>query len=287
MTGSSKSGPEGRRSFSGCAALKLQSCSKIRKTPRSAGILPAVPRASRPRIRRAKTHADRRRDEAAQDKMIMSEVVEKPATENSTPNPRAAPSVDVYAVYGVEPEIQAYAMAKVLALGALHERVAAGNQPAEGREISKHLLLPVRPPLHRRSGAYRAGYRTPVDSGGHRRCRRAALGRAGTLHPLSGFQKERLLHPRLRRCTCGGGRPARPGISEELYRRTVDSLFAEYESLSESMFRLPGRYHAQAGGDEAGSLRPHACGRAPSTSRATCCRWRPIPHWEKSSTRAL
>ena len=38
-----------RRSFSSRAALKLQSCSKIQKLPRSAGILPAVPRASRPR----------------------------------------------------------------------------------------------------------------------------------------------------------------------------------------------------------------------------------------------
>ena len=44
--------------------------------------------------------------------MIMSGVVEKPATENSNSEPAPAPSVEVYAVYGVEPEIQAYAMAK-------------------------------------------------------------------------------------------------------------------------------------------------------------------------------
>ena len=46
--------------------------------------------------------------------MLMSEVVEKPASEsaNLEPSPSAAPTVEVYAVYGVEPEIQAYAMAK-------------------------------------------------------------------------------------------------------------------------------------------------------------------------------
>ena len=44
--------------------------------------------------------------------MLMSEVVDKVAPENSNSEPAAAPSVEVYAIYGVEPEIQAYAMAK-------------------------------------------------------------------------------------------------------------------------------------------------------------------------------
>src|SRR5713226_6787913 len=43
--------------------------------------------------------------------MLMSEVAEKTASENLAPE-ATAPAVDVYAVYGVEPEIQAYAMAK-------------------------------------------------------------------------------------------------------------------------------------------------------------------------------
>src|SRR6267154_5461935 len=43
--------------------------------------------------------------------MPMSEVVDKPA-ESANSEPTATPSVEVYAVYGVEPEIQAYAMAK-------------------------------------------------------------------------------------------------------------------------------------------------------------------------------
>jgi hypothetical protein len=44
--------------------------------------------------------------------MLMSEGIETPVSENSNSVPRDAPSVEVYAVYGVEPEIQAYAMAK-------------------------------------------------------------------------------------------------------------------------------------------------------------------------------
>src|SRR6476661_2784982 len=46
--------------------------------------------------------------------MPMSEVVEKPAAEsaNLVSPSSAASAVEVYAVYGVEPEIQAYAMAK-------------------------------------------------------------------------------------------------------------------------------------------------------------------------------
>src|SRR5450432_1583792 len=46
--------------------------------------------------------------------MLMSEVVNKPVSEssNSGSDSSDTPSVEVYAVYGVEPEIQAYAMAK-------------------------------------------------------------------------------------------------------------------------------------------------------------------------------
>src|SRR5450631_1637788 len=46
--------------------------------------------------------------------MLMSEVVDKPASESAGTgsSSSASPSVEVYAVYGVEPEIQAYAMAK-------------------------------------------------------------------------------------------------------------------------------------------------------------------------------
>jgi hypothetical protein len=43
----------------------------------------------------------------------MSEVIAtEPTTPPPTPSPVPEPSVEVFAVYGVEPEIQAYAMAK-------------------------------------------------------------------------------------------------------------------------------------------------------------------------------
>jgi thymidylate synthase ThyX len=44
--------------------------------------------------------------------MLMSEVVDKPGAEASSSELPDTPAVEVYAVYGVEPEIQAYAMAK-------------------------------------------------------------------------------------------------------------------------------------------------------------------------------
>ena len=42
----------------------------------------------------------------------MSSEVSSPAPTNGSHGPSADPSVEVYAVYGAEPEIQAYAMAK-------------------------------------------------------------------------------------------------------------------------------------------------------------------------------
>ena len=85
---------------------------------------------------------------------------------------------------------------QVFALGAVHARVAGGNQRPESRKVPQHLLLPVRPSQHRRSGAHRLCHRAPVDSGRDRRRRRAALGRPGALDPLSGLPEERLLRSR-------------------------------------------------------------------------------------------
>src|SRR5580658_5261076 len=45
--------------------------------------------------------------------LTMSEVIStEPMTSHPAPTPASEPSVEVFAVYGVEPEIQAYAMAK-------------------------------------------------------------------------------------------------------------------------------------------------------------------------------
>ncbi len=94
---------------------------------------------------------------------------------------------------------------EVFPLGAFDEGVAARDQHAEGGEVPQHVLLPVRTPLDRRSGAHRAGDRAPVDSRRDRTGRRAALGRAGALDALSGLPQERILHARLRIATTKRG----------------------------------------------------------------------------------
>ena len=166
--------------------------------------------------------------------MPMPEVSDPPVSENEKPS---EPAVEVFAVYGAEPEIQAYAMAKYSRSAlSMKESLQRDQQPAR-RAVSQHLLLPVRTPLHRRPRAHCAGHRAPLHSRRHRGGRRAALGRPGALHPLSELQEERLLHARLRR---------RCDAAASFYRETVDALFAEYESLSDGMFRYLAEHHAQA-----------------------------------------
>ena len=187
--------------------------------------------------------------------MLMSEVVEKPVTEDSNPAPSDAPSVEVYAVYGVEPEIQAYAMAKYSRSALSMKESLRGDQPAEGGEVSQHLLLPVRPPLHRRFGAHRAGHRTSVDSGRHRGRRRAALGRSGAFHPLSGLQEERLLRPRVRREPCGSGRLARPNVCEGFLPSDGRFPVFRIRDIVRPHVSVPGQHYPETRGDEAGGLR--------------------------------
>ena len=57
---------------------------------------------------------------------------------------------------------------QVLPLGAFDEGVAGRAQRAEGGEVSQHLLLPVRPPLHCRSGPRCHGHRAALPAGRHR-----------------------------------------------------------------------------------------------------------------------
>ena len=66
-------------------------------------------------------------------------------------------------MYGVEPEIQAYAMAKLFALRAVDEGVAEGDQHAEGGEISQHFLFSVWAPFDCRPGAHCAGGRESLS----------------------------------------------------------------------------------------------------------------------------
>ena len=105
-----------------------------------------------------------------------------------------SPSTEVFAVYGVEPEIQAYAMAKYSRSSLSMKESLREISAQKAEKFLNTFLLSVWPPLDCRPGAHCAGRRAALDSRGDRTSRRAALGRAGALDPLSGLQKERLLH---------------------------------------------------------------------------------------------
>jgi len=124
------------------------------------------------------------------------------------------PSVEVFAVYGVEPEIQAYAMAKY-SRSSLSMRRAKGNYLAEGGKILNTSIFnmgTVRLPTLRTSRWLLNGF--PFSR--YRRSRRAALGRTGALDSLSGLQEERLLHSEL----------SSDASATSLYRETIACLFA-------------------------------------------------------------
>ena len=53
---------------------------------------------------------------------------------------------------------------------------------------------------------------------------------------------------------------ATTGGRAQLYRETLDSLFAEYEALSERMFLYLAEHHSEARRNEAGRLRAHVEG---------------------------
>jgi thymidylate synthase ThyX len=167
--------------------------------------------------------------------MLMSEVVDKPA---ETPNsePAAAPSVDVYAVYGVEPEIQAYAMAK-------YSRSALSMKESL-REISQQKAEKFLNTFY-----FQYGHRSIADLAHIA----LAIERLSILAAIAvadeqrwdgqerstryqDFKKSGYYTPDFGDARVVAGDLSAQESAKELYRRTVDSLFAEYESLSESMF---------------------------------------------------
>ena len=167
--------------------------------------------------------------------MLMSEVVDKPA---ETPNsePAAAPSVDVYAVYGVEPEIQAYAMAK-------YSRSALSMKESL-REISQQKAEKFLNTFY-----FQYGHRSIADLAHIA----LAIERLSILAAIAvadeqrwdgqerstryqDFKKSGYYTPDFGDARMVAGDPPAQESAKEFYRRTVDSLFTEYESLSESMF---------------------------------------------------
>ena len=100
----------------------------------------------------------------------MPEVTKTPSTNGNHASPET-PAVEVFAVYGVEPEIQAYAMAKYSrsSLSMKESLKEISQQKAE--KFPQHVLLSVWTSFHRRSGACGSRHREAVDFGRHFRRR--------------------------------------------------------------------------------------------------------------------
>src|SRR6266705_5358562 len=157
--------------------------------------------------------------------MLMSEVVEKPASESSNSASSDAPSVEVYAVYGVEPEIQAYAMAK-------YSRSALSMQEAL-KEINQQKAEKFLNTFY-----FQYGHRSIADLA-HIALAIERLSILGAIAVADeqrwdgqerstryqDFQKSGYYTPDF------GNEQAR-----NLYRDTVEGLFSVYEALSERMW---------------------------------------------------
>jgi len=152
----------------------------------------------------------------------MTEVT-NPAEIPSTPD---APSVDVYAVYGVEPEIQAYAMAK-------YSRSALSMKESL-KEISTQKAEKFLNTFY-----FQYGHRSIADLAHIA----LAIERLSILAAITVADEQRW--DGQERSTryqdfkkSGYFTPAFPDQSDlRLYTQAVDGLFTEYESLSERMFR--------------------------------------------------
>jgi thymidylate synthase ThyX len=162
--------------------------------------------------------------------MLMSEVVDKTLSENENAKPvtdsSSAPSVEVYAVYGVEPEIQAYAMAK-------YSRSALSMKESL-REISTQKAEKFLNTFY-----FQYGHRSIADLAHIA----LAIERLSILAAIAVADEQRW---------DGQERSTRyqdfkksgyylPDFGEDhaarnLYRSTIDSLFTEYEALSDRMF---------------------------------------------------
>src|SRR5713226_9026700 len=148
----------------------------------------------------------------------------EPAIKNGSP--AATPSVEVYAVYGAEPEVQAYAMAKY-SRSSLSMKESLKEISAQKAEKFLNTFY------------FQYGHRSIADLAHIA----VAIERLSILAAIAVADEQRW---------DGQERSTRyqdfkksgyftPDFGEaqarQLYRETVGSLFAEYESLSESMFR--------------------------------------------------
>src|SRR5256884_1216018 len=157
----------------------------------------------------------------------MPEVVEAVSSAQNADSSGKTPTVEVYAVYGVEPEIQAYAMAK-------YSRSALSMKESL-KEISQQKAEKFLNTFY-----FQYGHRSIADLAHIA----LAIERLSILAAIAVADEQRW---------DGQERSTRyqdfkksgyytPDFSADrqartLYREAIDSLFAEYESLSEQMFR--------------------------------------------------
>ena len=189
----------------------------------------------------------------------MSEALDTSVAGN-TNHSSSEPSVEVYAVYGVEPEIQAYAMAKYSrsALSMKESLKEITQQKAEKflntfyfqyghRSIADlaHIALAIEKLSILAAIAVADEQRW---DGQERSTRYQDFKKSGYYTPDFG-------KPCRRRRVGAGDSPA-----QLLYHETIAGLFAEYESLSQRMFDYLASITPKPDGDEAGSLRSHPAG---------------------------
>ena len=158
--------------------------------------------------------------------MLMSEVVEKPVSESSNSAPSDAPSVEVYAVYGVEPEIQAYAMAK-------YSRSALSMKESL-REISQQKAEKFLNTFY-----FQYGHRSIADLAHIA----LAIERLSILAAIAVADEQRwdgqersTRYQDFKKSGYYAPDFGEDHAASQLYRETVDSLFTEYEALSDRMF---------------------------------------------------
>src|SRR5216683_1544709 len=158
----------------------------------------------------------------------------QPASENDSP--AATPSVEVYAVYGVEPEVQAYAMAK-------YSRSALSMKESL-REINRQKAEKFLNTFY-----FQYGHRSIADLAHIA----LAIERLSILAAIAvadeqrwdgqerstryqDFKKSGYYVPDFGEDRVAAGDPPTQTCAKDFYRETVDSLFTEYEALSDRMF---------------------------------------------------
>jgi len=156
----------------------------------------------------------------------MHEVIVTPSSANSDNGAQDAPGVEVFAVYGVEPEVQAYAMAKYSrsALSMKESLQEINQQKAEKflntfyfqyghRSIADlaHIALAIEKLSILAAIAVADEQRW---DGQERSTRYQDFKKSGYFTPSFGEDEQ----------------------ARSLYKNTIDNLFTEYESLSEQMF---------------------------------------------------